>query len=200
MARIRVIFEKKGWMTFVNHMDLPTLFSRAARRAGLQQEFTQGFSPHPHISLASPLAIGVEGLAEPAEFWFSEWSGDSLDRWNENLPAGLKFLKWAEVDGPSLAKAASAAVYRFSGVGFTFGEAALEVLEEDVKRNGILFARSCEGGSAVLTVGGLERCGAGNMVRALAEKGVCRGWQDVRIVRETVGTWDQAGGSVLPLI
>lgn len=200
MPRIRVTFEKKGWMTFVNHMDLPTLFARAARRAGLQQEFTQGFSPHPHISLASPLAIGVEGWCEPAEFWFEGWDEGSLDKWNNNLPQGIKFLKWAEVDGPSLAKLATAAVYRFRGRGFAFDEASLGVLEEDVRKNGLLFSSSCDEESALLTVGGLERCGAGNLVKALAARGVCRGWQDLRIVRETVGAWDQAAGAVLPLI
>jgi len=200
MPRIRLIFEKKGWITFVNHMDLPTLFSRAARRAGLSQEFTQGFSPHPHISLASPLAIGVEGLSEPAEFWFSEWNDGCLDSWNANLPDGLKFLKWAEVDGPALAKLTTAAVYKFRGVGFDFDEHALQVLKEEVVHSGILFAASLGDKVISLTVGGLERCGAGNMVRALAENGVCRGWRDVRIVREIVGTWDQADQSVLPLI
>ena len=64
MPRIRIIFEKKGWITFLNHLDLPVLFSRAARRAGLSQEFTQGFSPHPHISLGPALAAGVEGVQE----------------------------------------------------------------------------------------------------------------------------------------
>ena len=92
MSRIRIIFEKRGLFTFVNHMDLPVVFSRAARRAGLTQEFTQGFSPHPRISLASPLAIGVDGLAEPADFWFAEWDSGSSLRWSAMLPEGLKIL------------------------------------------------------------------------------------------------------------
>lgn len=200
MARIRVIFEKVGWITFVNHMDLPTLFSRAARRAGLSQEFTQGFSPHPHISLASPLAIGVDGLAEPAEFWFNEWDAECVQRWNDKLPEGIRILKYAEVDGPALAKLATTAVYRFRGVGVTLDERALSVLEEEARRSGELMASSFEDGALLLTVGGIERCGAGNMVRALAENDLCRGWPDVSITREITGSWDAVHASVLSLI
>ena len=118
MFRIRIIFEKKGWITFLNHLDLPVLFSRAARRAGLSQEFTQGFSPHPHISLGPALAAGVEGVQEPADFWFNEWDDSCAVRWNDKLPEGIQILKHAEVEGPSLSKLATAAIYRISGVGF----------------------------------------------------------------------------------
>ena len=104
MSRIRIIFRKSGWITFVNHMDLPTALSRAARRAGLSQEFTQGYSPHPHISLGPPLAIGVEGRAEAAEFWFNQWDESSAAKWNLCLPEGIEILRYREVDGPALAK------------------------------------------------------------------------------------------------
>ena len=85
MPRIRIIFEKKGWITFLNHQDLPVLFSRAARRAGLSQEFTEGFSPHPRISLGPALAAGVVGSNEPADFWFNVWDSSCAEKWNEKL-------------------------------------------------------------------------------------------------------------------
>ncbi|MCE5201625.1 MAG: TIGR03936 family radical SAM-associated protein [Synergistaceae bacterium] len=200
MARIRIIFEKKGWIIFINHMDLPVLFSRAARRAGLSQEFTQGFSPHPHISLCPPLAIGVEGRAEPAEFWFNEWHGGSAVYWNAKLPEGLKILQYAEVEGPALAKLATAAVYIITGAGFDLSCDAKAVLEEESKRAGILYSSSLDEGIVTLTVGGLENCGAGNFVRALKDSGICGGWSDLSIVRETVGTWDTENSRILSLI
>lgn len=200
MARIRIIFEKKGWIIFINHMDLPVLFSRAARRAGLSQEFTQGFSPHPHISLCSPLAIGVEGRAEPAEFWFNEWHGESAVYWNAKLPEGLKILQYAEVEGPALAKLATAAVYIIAGTGFDLSCDAKAVLEKESKRTGILYSSSLDEGIVTLTVGGLENCGAGNFVRALKDSGICGGWSDLSIVRETVGTWDTETSRTLSLI
>lgn len=200
MARIRIIFQKTGLITYVNHMDLPTLFSRAARRAELWQEFTQGFSPHPHISLASPLAIGVEGLAEPAEFWFREWDSSCMDRWNDKLPEGITITKCTEVDGPALAKLATTAVYRFRGVGFDFDEKGLAILEDEARRTGELYASSLDDGEVVLTVGGIERCGAGNLVRTLADNGICSGWPDLFISREIVGAWDACHSAVLSLV
>ena len=200
MPRIRIIFEKKGWITFLNHLDLPVLFSRAARRAGLSQEFTQGFSPHPHISLGPALAAGVEGVQEPADFWFNEWDDSCAVRWNDKLPEGIQILKHAEVEGPSLSKLATAAIYRISGVGFELGSDALETLQKEIARTGILYGASIDKGSAVLTVGDLEHCGAGNLVRSLKEEGICEGWKDLYLVRECVGTWDAGTGTILPLI
>ena len=36
MSRIRFVFEKRGFSCFVRHVELPQLFGRIARRAGLQ--------------------------------------------------------------------------------------------------------------------------------------------------------------------
>ena len=200
MSRIRIIFEKKGWITFLNHQDLPVLFSRAARRAGLSQEFTEGFSPHPRISLGPALAAGVVGSNEPADFWFNVWDSSCAEKWNEKLPEGISIVGCAEVDGPSLSKEASAATYRINGVGFDLGSDALEVLRDEAGKTGILYVSFLERGSAVITVGDLEHCGAGNLVRRLRDEGICEGWKDLYIVRECVGAWDAASGTIRPLI
>lgn len=202
MPRIRVIFQKTDWFVFVNHMDLPTVFSRAAKRAGLAQEFTQGFSPHPHISLAAPLAIGLDGFAEPADFWFVSWDDSSESLWNRYLPHGLEILQSAEVaaDGPALAKTANAAVYEIRGADCTLVEADMSILKEAVTKSGALFDASVRDGVISLSVGGLENCGAGNFVRALKEAGRCTGWADLLMVRVLVGSWDAEAGRVVPLI
>lgn len=184
----------------MNHLDLPVLFSRAARRAGLSQEFTQGFSPHPRISLGPALAAGVEGVQEPADFWFNEWDDSCAGKWNDKLPEGIRILKHAEVEGLSLSKLATAAIYRINGVGFELGSEALDTLQKEIERTGILYGASLNKGSAVLTVGDLEHCGAGNLVRSLKEEGICEGWKDLYLVRECVGTWDAVTGTILSLI
>lgn len=200
MHRIRIIFKKNGWITFVNHMDLPTAFSRAARRAELSQEFTQGYSPHPHISLGPPLAIGVVGLAEPAEFWFNEWDSDSVKKWNLCMPEGIEIIKYAEVEGQALAKLTTAGTYKIEGVGFTLDEHALAVIKEEVCAKGILFESSIDSGIVTVTIGDLEHCSAGCLVKSLKENDICSGWPDLRIVRTCVGTWDNDSETVLPLI
>ncbi len=200
MSRIRILFEKRGFFVFVNHMDLPVGFSRAARRAGLVQEFTQGISPHPRISLAPPLAIGVGGLAEPADFWFEKWDSESSRRWSEALPDGLKILKWAEVDGVSLAKLAEAALYRIGGASGPLGEKEAEVLAEEAGRIGALLDCRVEEGSVMLAVRDLEHCGAGLFVKALTAAGLCSGWGGLRMERLAVGGWDGDKRAVVPLV
>ena len=200
MPRIRIIFEKKGWITFLNHQDLPVLFSRAARRAGLLQEFTQGFSPHPRISLGPALAAGVEGLQEPADFWFNDWDDTSLGKWNDKLPEGISILRCAETEGEPLSKLAETALYRVSGLGFELSDDALSALKKEIERTGILYEAFIDEGSAVLILGSLEHCGAGNLVRSLKEEGICDGWKDLFLVRESVGTWDAVSGTVVPLM
>ena len=200
MSRIRIIFRKSGWITFVNHMDLPTAFSRAARRAGLSQEFTQGYSPHPHISLGPPLAIGVEGRAEAAEFWFNQWDESSAAKWNLCLPEGIEILRYREVDGPALAKLTTAGIYTIKGLGIELGADALKILEEEVTRSGVLYSSSIDLGVVRITIGDLEHCSAGCLVRALKENDICSGWAELRLVRESIGTWEHSSGTVLPLI
>ncbi len=201
MSRIRILFEKLGFFVFVNHMDLPVIFSRAARRAGLSQEFTQGFSPHPRISLAPPLAIGVEGLAEPAEFWFIQWNGGSAEKWSEALPNGLKILKWSEIDGVSLAKLASAALYRVRGADGPLSMEAVSILTGETERMGALLdCRLDADGALLLSVRDLEHCGAGLFVKALSAAGLCAGWGGLRMERAAVGCWNDEKRAVEPLV
>lgn len=201
MPRIRIIFEKTGLFTFVNHMDLPVIFSRAARRAGLSQEFTKGFSPHPRISLAAPLAIGVDGYCEPADFWFEKWDGGACARWNEMLPEGLRILKYLEIEeGPGLAKSANAAVYRISGADMKLNEAAAETAADAARKLNALYKYSFEDGVLTLSVCDLERCGAGVFVKALTEAGFINGWPDLQIERLLTGRWNEETGEAEPLL
>lgn len=200
MTRIRIIFQKTGWFTFINHLELPVIFSRSARRAGLSQEFTQGFSPHPRLSLGPPLAAGVTGLAEPADFWFNSWNDMSFENWNAALPTGLRMLACGEVDGVSLAKLTTGAVYKLQGDSVVLSEHAQAVLEQEVRRTGELFSSRQAGGEITLAIGGLEQCGAGNLVRSLISAGIIAGWSDLRIVREMVGTYDRGNGEILPIV
>lgn len=62
--KIRIKFEKKGPLKFVGHLDTMRYFQRAIRRAGLDIAYTEGFSPHPIMSFALPLGVGIESEGE----------------------------------------------------------------------------------------------------------------------------------------
>lgn len=78
-------------MKFISHLDLMRLFMRALRRAGIPVKMSEGFNPHPKISIHRALKLGIESdnemisivLSEPVE------GRDFLIRINPQLPAGI---------------------------------------------------------------------------------------------------------------
>ncbi len=62
--RVRMKFCKNGAMRFVGHLDLMRYFQKAMRRAGLDLVYTEGYHPHPILSFAAPLGIGLTSDGE----------------------------------------------------------------------------------------------------------------------------------------
>ena len=53
-------------MRYISHLDLMRLFMRAMRRADLPLKMSEGFSPHPKLSLKRALKLGLESEHEEA--------------------------------------------------------------------------------------------------------------------------------------
>ncbi len=104
--RIRMTYSKLGNLRFIGHLDLQRLFERALRRTNLPLRYTQGFSPHMRINLASALPLGFIGDAEQMDFWLDqEVSLDEIsNRLNKALPAELILKNLQVIDNqlPSL--------------------------------------------------------------------------------------------------
>ena len=200
MPRIRIHFSKTGYACFVSHLDLPMLFGRAARRAGLTPEFTQGFSPHPKLTLGPPLPVGVAALREPADFWFSQWSDDLLGRWRLNLPAGIDIIGAVEADGPPLNKLCSAAEYLIKPICGVSPNEISDVLTPMLEEHHALYGIAESGGDLLVSSGELERCGVSFMVKGLVSSGVIPGWRGLRISRTAVGGWSAEERRVIPLM
>ncbi len=64
MNRLRIRFKRGEEIKFISHLDLIRVWQRAFRRAGVVLAYSEGFNPHPRISLASPLALGITAEAE----------------------------------------------------------------------------------------------------------------------------------------
>ena len=62
--KVRIKFSKYGAMRFVGHLDMLRFFQKALRRAGVEVAYSGGFSPHPLISFAAPLGLGLSSRAE----------------------------------------------------------------------------------------------------------------------------------------
>jgi radical SAM-linked protein len=90
--RISFTFSKKGLMRYISHLDLMRLFMRAARRAELPLKLSEGFSPHPKLSLKRALKLGLESENEEASIVlkFPVTPEDFKNRLQKQLPEGIQ--------------------------------------------------------------------------------------------------------------
>ena len=64
----RLLFSKTGRARYISHLDLMRTFQRAFARAGIPIKHTEGFHPHPFVSIALPLSVGYSSQCEILEF------------------------------------------------------------------------------------------------------------------------------------
>ena len=89
--RMHYTFSKKGYMRYISHLDLMRLFMRALRRAGIPLSFSQGFHPHPQLSLKRALKLGIESEHEEAAIVLSHpvRAEDFQQSFQKQLPEGI---------------------------------------------------------------------------------------------------------------
>ena len=68
MDKLRLRFEKTGRSVYISHLDLMHTMQRAFSRAEYELKYSEGFNPHPQISIALPLSVGVESYCEIMDF------------------------------------------------------------------------------------------------------------------------------------
>ena len=104
--RVRVCYSKSGNLRFIGHLDTQRLFERALRRSTLPIRYTQGFSKHIRLNLASALPLGFIGRAEMLDFWLDEPLDieEIREKLQAALPLEIRILELYKVDNslPSL--------------------------------------------------------------------------------------------------
>jgi len=95
MQRLRVRFGRGEQVKFISHLDIMRFWERAFRRAELPLAYSQGFSPHPRISLAAPLPVGVTSEFELMDVWLERWMPPEsfLMMVTGQLPAGFEIFE-----------------------------------------------------------------------------------------------------------
>ena len=113
MDKLRLRFEKTGRAVYISHLDLMTTMQRAFARAGLELKYSEGFNPHPLISILLPLSVGTASVCELMDFRLREDTELSSlpERLTRVLPEGIRvleaypgerksaLLKWLEIGG-----------------------------------------------------------------------------------------------------
>lgn len=67
-GKLRLRFGKTGRAVYISHLDLMHTMQRAFSRAGYELKYSEGFNPHPQISIALPLSVGAESVCEIMDF------------------------------------------------------------------------------------------------------------------------------------
>lgn len=83
MDKWRLRFEKTGRAVYISHLDLMHTMQRAFSRAGYALKYSEGFNPHPQISMALPLSVGAASFCELMDFRLN------TDADTDELPARL---------------------------------------------------------------------------------------------------------------
>ncbi|MBQ3211184.1 MAG: DUF2344 domain-containing protein [Oscillospiraceae bacterium] len=113
MDKIRLRFKKTGRSVYISHLDLMHTLQRGFSRAGYSLKYSEGFNPHPQISIALPLSVGASSLCEILDFKLKEDAqlSDMADRLSRVMPEGIEMIeayepsrkvseiKWLSIEG-----------------------------------------------------------------------------------------------------
>lgn len=113
----RVSFEKLGDARYLSHRNVMDVLERALRAARVPVRYTEGFNPHIRLSMGPALPLGSESRHELFDLDVVEpLTLEHLAAVNDRLPPGMRLLGWTELPpgAPSLGKAATEGVYRFT--------------------------------------------------------------------------------------
>ena len=100
MQRLRIRFSRGQEVKFISHLDIMRLWQRALNRAGISLAYSEGFNPHPRISLAAPLAVGVTSEAELMDIMLTKPASPHFfaDAVRQQLPLGIEILQVHQID------------------------------------------------------------------------------------------------------
>lgn len=116
MVVARMKFAKGGQVRYISHLDLQRTFQRALRRGEIDITYSQGFNPHPKISFAMALAVGMTSEGEYADVELNKLMDPHklMTKLNTTLPKGLKILdcRISDKKHPSLMSVIQKGIYR----------------------------------------------------------------------------------------
>ena len=102
MRKLRLLFGKTDRAVYISHLDLMHVLQRAFLRAGYQLKYSEGFNPHPVISIAVPLSVGASSVCELLDFTLLDEHIDMdklVDNLNAKMPEGITALEVYEPTG-----------------------------------------------------------------------------------------------------
>jgi len=95
MSKLRLLFVKEAQASYISHLDLMRTFQRSFPRTELEIRHTQGYHPHPIMSIVLPLPVGQSSDCELLDFEVTQDADGSgiAERLNTGMPIGLRVLE-----------------------------------------------------------------------------------------------------------
>ena len=92
MRCVRVWFHKTGPIRYISHLDLMRTMTRAIRRSRIPLWYTEGFNPHPYMTFALPLSLGMQSECESMDIRIEgEITNDEICSALQNvMPQGIE--------------------------------------------------------------------------------------------------------------
>ncbi|MDR1116766.1 MAG: TIGR03936 family radical SAM-associated protein [Oscillospiraceae bacterium] len=102
MLKLRIKFAKSGRAVYLSHLDIMRTFARGFVRAGLPLKHSEGFNPHPCLSIAHPLPVGFAGENELLDCELARTGAEgALEALKAAMPEGLEILSAEEEFTPA---------------------------------------------------------------------------------------------------
>ncbi|MBR0253284.1 MAG: DUF2344 domain-containing protein, partial [Synergistaceae bacterium] len=176
---------------------------------------TQGFSPRAKISFAPELPAGVVALNEPVDMFF-EFDKNApeniVDLMNDSLPEGFNISRviFPPDDSPSLGKVCKAAEYLLrNSVRSPRQQIGSLLINEGVQSLPLCKGR-CQLADREVDFINVEKIDdwtkiiikdpaqnpIGGLVKFMISENIISGWQDINIVRTSIGIYDEIKGCV----
>lgn len=98
VQRLRVTFARGDALRYITHLDQMRAWERALRRAGIPIAYSEGFTPHAQIALASPLPVGTTSDAELMDVFLAErmHPREFSERVGAQLPPAMRLVRVEE--------------------------------------------------------------------------------------------------------
>ena len=101
MSNYILKYSRDERVRYISHLDFIRTFHRTVRRTDLKMSFSQGFNPHPVMTVAMPLSVGITSDCEYIKIGFDgDYSCDEIkDKLNGAFPPGFKIEAVVMADG-----------------------------------------------------------------------------------------------------
>ncbi len=104
MSNYILKYSRDDRVKYISHLDFVRLFHRTIRRTGMNFMFSQGFNPHPIMTVAQPLSVGVTSDCEYMKVGFDGNYSEKeiVDTINSAFPPGYKIFAAKRVEGKEI--------------------------------------------------------------------------------------------------